>query len=99
MPLIVSQDVNMLAMDRNAAIADLTPEDQCRVICAALAKPVKAATIRRALLSYWWTVEKWETERPDLFDRVLYQFVAEIEERNASAPDGMPVESASKSKG
>jgi len=70
-------------------VADLPPEEQLATICAEMARPVRAETVRRRLLMYWPLISTWAEERPEFFDAVIYQFVAEIEQRHASAPDGI----------
>jgi len=71
------------------ALADLDFDEQCAVICAEFTKPKRSDTVRRKLMTYWRTICAWEEDRPDLFDACLYAFVAEMEARNASAPDGI----------
>lgn len=70
------------------ALNDMTPEQQCDLICGELAKPIMAATVRTKFSIYWHILQAWREERPDLFDEVLFSFVAEIDARNASAAGG-----------
>lgn len=71
------------------ALVDLDCDEQFAVICAEFKKPKRIETVRRKLQTYWRIISNWQDERPDLFDACLYAFVAEMEERNASAPDGI----------
>lgn len=88
MPLIVKQqdvDKGFLA----EAIADLPMQHQFELIAAELQKPKRSETIRRKLAAYWPQIEEWQETAPELFDAIFYVFVAEVEARHASAPDGI----------
>lgn len=71
------------------ALTDLDFDEQFAVICAEFQKPKRTDTVRRKLMTYWRVICNWQDDRPDLFDACLYAFVAEMEDRNASAPDGI----------
>lgn len=70
------------------ALLDYDADEQCRIICGELARPKRIDTIRGKLMAYWRIVQPWASERPDLFDTILFEYVAEIEARHASAPGG-----------
>lgn len=65
------------------SIAELQPEEQCDLICRELEKPKRADTIRRKLKTYWPAIAAWPEDQNELFDRVIYTAVDELEQRNA----------------
>jgi len=92
MPLIVQAEYSaseIYGVGAAESLSDLTPEQQLDVICAEFAKPKKLQTVRRKLAAYWTIISAWREDRPDLFDAALYEFVSELENRHASAPDGI----------
>lgn len=89
MPLVVPAPGYDFSFGAADSLADMSPAEQCAVICGELEKPRKPETIRRKLLIYWPIISNWHGEHPELFDTVLCVFVAEIEARHAAAPDGI----------
>lgn len=70
------------------ALADLDFDEQFDAIVGEFRKPKKLETVRRKMMTYWRVICQWQDDRPDLFDRIFYEYVAEIDARAASEPGG-----------